>query len=74
MHIALCKNARDQQQHCRARKKEATQSALEESKDLLPPQSCRIIRELNRASKVILDAIKDSLSSFQEAVDRQAVM
>ena len=40
----------------------------------MPPQSCRVTCEHNRASKVILDAIKDLLSSFLEALDRQAVM
>ena len=41
---------------------------------MLLPRSHRITRELNRASKVILDVIKDLLSSFLEAMDRQAMM
>ena len=74
VHISVHENVRDRQRRCRAKQKKAAQRAVDDSQYLVPFQSRKVIRELNRASKVILDAIKDFLCSFLEVVDRQVVM
>ena len=74
VHIAMHENARDQQQQYRAKQREVAQHAVEDFQDLVPPLSDKVSCEFNRASKIILDAIRDFLSFFLEIMDRQAVM